>query len=37
VTDPFPPLTAYLVRLRSRPSYRSISSRTPLAESAGNA
>jgi glutathione S-transferase len=36
-TDPFPLLTAYLGRLRSRPSYRSINPRTPLAESAGNA
>jgi glutathione S-transferase len=36
-TDAFPRLTAYLARLRSRPSYRSIGPRTPLAESAGNA
>jgi glutathione S-transferase len=35
--ETFPRLIAYLERLRSRPRYRSISPRTPLAESAGNA
>jgi hypothetical protein len=32
MTDPFPLLSTYLGRLRSRPSYRSISPRTPLTE-----